>query len=85
MKKGLKFQADYHAFEEAYALATALIDARKHAELTQEELALRMKTSQASIARLEATKGNPTLNTLRRYAEATGMRLQVSFEANPSK
>ena len=85
MKKGLKFQADYHAFEEAYALAAALIDARKHAEMTQEELALRINTSQASIARLEATKGNPTLNTLRRYAEATGTRLQVSFEANPSK
>ncbi len=85
MKKGLKFQADYHAFEEAYALAAALIDARKHAEMTQEELALRIKTSQTSIARLEATKGNPTLNTLRRYAEATGTRLQVSLEANPSK
>ena len=85
LKKDLKFQTDYHTFEEVYALAAALIDARKHAELTQEKLALRMNTSQASIARLEATKGNPTLNTLRRYAEATGTRLQVSFEANPSK
>ena len=85
LKKDLKFQTDYHAFEETYAFAAALIDARKHAELTQEELALRMKTSQASIARLDAAKGNPFLNTLRRYAEATGTRLQVSFKANPTK
>ena len=85
MKKDLKFQTDYHAFEEAYDLAAALIDARKHAEMTQEELALRIKTSQTSIARLEAAKGNLSLNTLRRYTEATGGRLQVSFKANPTK
>ena len=69
------FRTEYDALEEEFALATALIEARKHADLTQEQLAARMETSQASIARLEGNKGNPSLNTLRRYAEATGTRL----------
>ena len=74
------FQTEYDALGEEFALATALIEARKHADLTQEQLAARMETSQASIARLEGNKGNPSLNTLRRYAEATGTRLKITFE-----
>jgi len=76
-----KPQADRGAVEGELALAAALIEARKHAELTQEQLAARMQTSQASIARLEAARGNPSLQTLRRYAEATGTQLRVIFEA----
>ena len=91
-KMDLVFQTEYDALEEEFALAAALIKARKalikarkHANLTQEQLAERMKTSQASVARLEGTKGNPSLNTLRRYAEATGTRLKITFEASPGK
>ena len=84
-KMDLVFQTEYDALEEEFALAAALIKARKHANLTQEQLAERMKTSQASVARLERTKGNPSLNTLRRYAEATGTRLKITFEASPGK
>ncbi len=80
-KKDPAFQAEYGALEEEFALAAALIDARKHADLTQEQLAARMETSQAAIARLEGNKGNPSLNTLRRYAQATGTRLKITFEA----
>ncbi len=82
-KKGPAFRAEYDALEEEFALAAALIDARKQADLTQEEIAERMDTSQAAIARLEGSKGNPSLNTLRRYAEATGTRLKITFEATP--
>ena len=84
-KKDPAFQAEYDALEEEFALASALIEARRHADLTQEQLAERMKTSQASIARLEGVKGNPSLNTLRRYAEATGTRLKITFEAEAAK
>jgi DNA-binding XRE family transcriptional regulator len=84
-KKDPVFQAEYDALEEEFALAAALIEARKHANLTQEQLAERMQTSQASVARLEGIKGNPSLNTLRRYAEATGTRLKITFEASPGK
>jgi ribosome-binding protein aMBF1 (putative translation factor) len=69
----------YEALDEEFALAGALIDARARACLSQEDVAKKMKTSQPSIARLEGGRGNPSLDTLRRYAKATGMRLEISF------
>lgn len=82
-KKDPAFREEYDALEEEFALAAALIDARKHADLTQAEIAERMETSQAAIARLEGSKGNPSLNTLQRYATATGTRLKITFEPTP--
>lgn len=81
-KKDPAFKTEYDALEEEFALAAALIEARKLADLTQEQMAERMETSQAAIARLEGNKGNPSLSTLRRYAAATGTRLKITFEAD---
>jgi ribosome-binding protein aMBF1 (putative translation factor) len=74
----------YDALEEEYALASALIGARTRADLTQEELAQRMGTTQAAIARLESGRIRPTTRTLERYAKATGTRLRISFEPDPA-
>jgi transcriptional regulator with XRE-family HTH domain len=49
------------------------------AGLTQTEVAERIGTTQSAIARLEGGGVSPSLATLRRYAEATGTRLQVSL------
>ena len=38
-----------------------------------------MGTSRTAVVRLESGRGNPSLRTLRRYAEATGTRLRLSF------
>lgn len=57
-----------------------MIKARSEANLTQSEVAARMFTSQAAVARLEAGKGNPSLATLKRYAEATGAHLKIELE-----
>jgi transcriptional regulator with XRE-family HTH domain len=84
-KKDPAFRAEYDTLEEEFALAAALIDARKQANLTQAEIAERMETSQAAIARMEGCKDNPSLNTLRRYAEATGTPLKITFQANTDK
>lgn len=80
-----EFQIQYDALEEEFALASSLIKARKHANMTQAELAKRMETSQTAIARLEGFKGNPSLKTLLRYAKATGTRLKITFEAETPK
>jgi ribosome-binding protein aMBF1 (putative translation factor) len=56
--------------------------ARKAAGLSQRELARRMSTSQAAVARLEAGGVGATLTTLRRVAVALG--LEVSIELRPS-
>jgi ribosome-binding protein aMBF1 (putative translation factor) len=78
----------YQALDEEFALAEVLIDARSRAGLSQEDVAKKMKTSQPAIARLEGGQGNPSLDTLRRYANATGMRLEISFRpkrAHPTR
>jgi transcriptional regulator with XRE-family HTH domain len=74
------FKAGYDALEEEFALASMLIKARTKAKLSQAELAALMGTSQSTIARLESGAAKPSLSTLKRFAEATGMRVRVSFE-----
>jgi transcriptional regulator with XRE-family HTH domain len=74
---------EYGALEEEFALVEALIKARGGSNLTQDQVAERMGTSRTAVARLEGGSGNPSLSTLRRYAEATGTRLKVSFEPQP--
>ena len=70
----------YAALDEEFTLASALIAARTEADISQEEIARRMQTSQPAVARLEGGHGNPSLSTLRRYAAATGTRLRLVFE-----
>ncbi len=60
--------------------APSLVEAaRRRASLTQRELAERVGTSQSAIARLEAGMANPTIETLRRCAAATGHTLRLEF------
>lgn len=63
-----------------FALAQALIEARTRADLTQAELAKRMKTTQSTVARLESGRVHPSTRTLERIARATGTQLRISFE-----
>ena len=63
-----------------FAIAQAIIKARHERGLTQEQLALRMNTSQSYIARLENAKTLPTMKTFLRIAEATGMTAQFSLK-----
>jgi ribosome-binding protein aMBF1 (putative translation factor) len=79
------FKPAYDALEEEFVLAAALIDARGRAGLSQEDVALRMQTSQQAVSRLEGGQGNPSLATLQRFAKATGTRLKITFESAKSK
>jgi transcriptional regulator with XRE-family HTH domain len=73
------YQREFEALEGEFALATALIGARAHAGLTQQQLAERMGTKQEVVARWEGGKALPSTRTLTRLAKATGTRLQISF------
>ncbi len=73
------FVTAYEAQEEEFALASALIEARTRADLTQEQVAQRMGTTQAVIARLEGGGTMPSTRTLERYAKATGHRLRIAL------
>jgi transcriptional regulator with XRE-family HTH domain len=79
----LEFKAEYDALEEEFAVFEALIAARKAAGLSQAEVAKRMGTKAPAIARLESAGGkhkpSPSLNTLRRYANAVGCKLEIKL------
>jgi ribosome-binding protein aMBF1 (putative translation factor) len=62
------------------ALAEAIVGARSRAGLTQEEVAQRMRTTQSNIARLEAGRTIPSTRTLKKFADAVGARLKITFE-----
>ncbi len=78
-RKDPAYRKEYAALEGAFALATAMIKARAKAGLTQTQLAKRMRTTQAVIARLESGRVKPSTRTLERLATATGTRLRISF------
>ena len=82
MMKDPEYRAEYEATQPAFDLMKALIGARVHSGLTQEQIAERMGTTQSAVARLEGWSANPSVKTLRKYAEATGTRLVVGFEPN---
>jgi transcriptional regulator with XRE-family HTH domain len=79
-RKDPAYRKAYAALEEEFSLASAMIHARAQAGLTQQQLARRMRTTQAVIARLESGRVKPSTRTLERLAAATGMRLKISFE-----
>jgi len=79
-KKDPEFLKEYEALEEEFSVASALISARAQADMTQQDVAEKMATSQSYIAKLEGGAVSPTMKALRRYADATGSRLKIVFE-----
>lgn len=73
-------RAEYDALAEEFSIAEALIRARAEADMTQEEVARKMQTSQSYIAKLESGRVSPSMKALQRYAAATGSRLRISLE-----
>ena len=79
MQSDAQYAQEYTALEEEFSLAREVIQARRLANLTQQELADKMNTTQAVIARMEGGS-LPSIRTLERLAAATGTHLKVSFE-----
>lgn len=59
-----------------------MIDARKASGLTQKQLAEKTSSAQADISKLENGKANPSLRTLQRLAEGTGIHIWLEFVPN---
>lgn len=78
-KKDPRYVAAYNALEEEFDLASSMIKARAAADMTQEQVARAMGTTQAVVARLESGKVLPSTRTLERFAKATKTRLRISF------
>lgn len=72
-----EFRAAFVQLEDEFALAAQLIEARKKAHLTQEEVARRMGTTQSVVARLESGHPLPSLRSLKRYAQAVNGKVEI--------
>ena len=77
------FKTAWDGLEEEYAALNELLQARKQAGLTQEEVAARMGTTKSAVSRLEASirseSHSPSFATLRKYAHACGKRLVIKM------
>jgi ribosome-binding protein aMBF1 (putative translation factor) len=76
-----RFDAAYEAARLALDVGEQVREAREAAGLSQRELARRMGTSQAAVARLEAGGTGATLTTLQRVAAALGLKITVELSA----
>ena len=76
-------RAEYAALETEFDLLRQLLSARNKAGLSQADVAARMGTHAPAITRLESALGNgkhsPSVDTLKRYAQAVGCELQIKF------
>ena len=82
-KSDAAFAAALDVIEDEFSALDELLNARKQAGLTQAEVALRMGVKPSSLARIEASisskKHSPSLETLRKYAQACGKSLVIQI------
>lgn len=73
---------EYEAIQPEVNITRAILDARINAGMTQMELSQKSGISQADISRLEKGTRNPSLNLLKRLAEAMDSTLRIEFIPN---
>lgn len=71
------FADDFEEGFERFKIGATLRKAREAAGLSQEELAIRLKTKKTAISRIENHAEDIKLSTLEKVAAALGKRLQV--------
>lgn len=77
-----EFVKEYEAIQPEVNITRAILDARINAGMTQMELSQKSGISQADISRLEKGTRNPSLNLLKRLAEAMDSTLSIEFIPN---
>ena len=77
--KNKLLKAHYDMLHPEYAVISAIIRAREKHGLTQKNLAEKMGTKQSVISRLESGKANPSLEFLKKMAEALDSGLEIKF------
>jgi ribosome-binding protein aMBF1 (putative translation factor) len=78
-KTDTEFAEGFEEGYEQFKIGVVLRQARESAGLTQEELAVRLKTQKTAISRIENHAEDIKLSTLDRVAKALGKRLEVNI------
>jgi transcriptional regulator with XRE-family HTH domain len=79
VQKGNKSKIPAAEGETCREIGTNLRSARRLQNITQKELSLRTGIIQANISRIENGRGNPSLRTILRLAEALNLRTRIIF------
>lgn len=74
-----EFVKEYEAIQPEINITRVILNARIKAGMTQMELSQKSGISQADISRLENGTRNPSLNLLKRLAEAMNSTLSIEF------
>jgi ribosome-binding protein aMBF1 (putative translation factor) len=77
LMKDPEFVKAWQELQPEFEIVEKIIRARIKRGVTQKKLAQRMKTKQSAISRLESGTANPSLNFLKRLAEALDSRLEI--------
>jgi DNA-binding XRE family transcriptional regulator len=75
-----KVKAEYDALDDEFRILRLLMDMRRAAGTTQEEIAAKMGTQKSNISRLENGKTDPRLSTLFSYARALGVEIELTVK-----
>lgn len=70
----------YEDYDIYLEISEQIISIRSSARLTQKELAMECGLTQANISNIEKGSSKPTIDSLRKIADALGKRLRIEFE-----
>lgn len=79
-----EIQAEWDALQPERAIAQAILDVRKKAGLTQQQLSEITGITQGDISKLERGNANPSIHTLQRLASGMGMGMKIKLEFLPN-
>ena len=77
--KDPEFKKLWEASEPEYQLAKQVIEKRLAQNLSQRDLAKKLKTSQAAVSRIESMQGNPSLLFLKRLSLSLNTIINLSI------
>lgn len=71
------FAENYDTGYQDFKVSVLLKQLRQQSGLTQDELAIKLKTKKSVISRIENHADDIPLSTLRRYAKSLGRRIRI--------
>jgi len=78
--KDPEYRRAYKESETEFQIAGQMIEARIKQNITQEELAKRVKTGQAVISRLGGANAKPSISLLERVARALNIKFNITIQ-----
>ena len=68
---------EYDALEFRYKIVKKIAELRKNDKITQEELAIRLKTTKSVVSRIESGNQNVSVDMVRKIVNALGKEVDI--------